>query len=303
MFINWSTVSQPSCTIEGLCSPATPPPPVRSLATTPLLPCPSDFNDGTYGNTLKQSHGVDCFHSSNPQLKKLNSSSRYSEYASDPNLQRPDHFYCEVDWTSQSPVSEGLPDERRYTHHLQVPLLPSRASSEQLQSPDCSIYYDRNSDSSFATLPSVDYNINEDCGGQNEMYEKRFSKLCNTDASVVYRGTSRERINQLNKNRRGVLFRDLDSSAHEDDLTIPIRKCNSYFSFGQCVVPNRYLIQKLTLSNAFGRIYPLTFVIIYASWNIIFLTIQQIYDNNNDFMFAFTPVINTTFVLRCSTIP
>lgn len=140
-----------------------------------------------------------------------------------------ENYFCEADWATQSPCGSeyrqsdspgrdhdllSTGNSLHYGHSLQVPRTPLWTGSEHPEE----TYYGRNSDCSCTTIPSsVDYNINDEYSGQPEMYEKRFSKLCNTDLCVVYRGSSRERINQLNKNRRGVLFKDLESSAAEDE--------------------------------------------------------------------------------------
>jgi len=51
-----------------------------------------------------------------------------------------------------------------------------------------------------------------------ELYEQRFSHIFNRGPEVVFRGTSRDRIDQTSKNRQVAIFKDMESSAHEEDI-------------------------------------------------------------------------------------
>lgn len=188
--------------------------------------------DLPFGAILKKSKESDF--SSNPQLlgtKDRGLGNDMQLYAmkntvSDPALEK-----ASIHGTDANPGKMGEFKSSRVPCEsgLEPSDLESADSSENLlQNPETGFFYDHDSDCSFATLPPVDYNLNGADGAshQNELYEKRLSNFCGTD-DVVYRGTSRERINQLNKNRRGVLFKEMDSSVHEDETrtTSPAPTC------------------------------------------------------------------------------
>ena len=127
-------------------------------------------------------------------------------------------------------------------------------------------FFNRNSDSSFSTMQSVN-NLNSSEADNPEFYEQRFSNVFNQGSStemvpkhgystemvsnygystemvpnhetvkgydVVYRGTSSDRLNQLSRNRQAVCFKDMDSSGHED---IDVLRCKSFDRTCSCFV-------------------------------------------------------------------
>ena len=157
-------------------------------------------NEGKGSPQLKRQDPLTASqYSSNPCIQKLAMHSNGPEYTSNPNIQS-----C----TSESSLAAS--NKYPVTQDCTSATIKDSECSKCDQLPTREIIYAEHgeSDTSYATLPSVDYNLND--SSNNEMYEKRFSKLCNSEDGVVYRGASRERINQLNRNRRGVLFKEVD---------------------------------------------------------------------------------------------
>ena len=110
----------------------------------------------------------------------------------------------------------------------------------------------RNSDSSTGANEGFSNEIRMN----PELYEQRFSHVFNKGADVVFRGTSRDRIDHTSKNRQVAIFKDMDSSAHEDDIIrrecelvsgVPVLPALCDLFYGAC--SNLY-------SNAY--IFPLT---------------------------------------------